>query len=350
MVSSIRYHNLDYLRGLSAAGIMVYHYLSWTIGEFNSEDFMGRVGVYGVSIFYVLSGLTLYKVYFHNLSSHTSGWMNFFTKRVLRIYPLMIVTILLSAWVMLDFNCPAYQLFLNLSGMFGFVSWDSGIATGIWSIGNELCFYVLFPVLVFSASKGRVWFISILAMSLLIYIVFAFSILHTDTIDSQLQKRNYMNPLNQFFLFAGGFALGHWCRWVAERWQSVLILVFGLILFVFIPAEGDRIHLVTGWNRIWLTLACFLITIAFYTYTGKVQPHIASILQWLGAISYGMYLLHPLTHHAVGYVRDHHLFGIPHFSETIRLPLAIMLTLMASHFSYYYFELPCMNWARSKKN
>lgn len=348
-MSSVRYHNLDYLRGLSAAGIMIYHYLSWTIGEFQAEDFMGRVGVYGVSIFYVLSGLTLYKVYFDHLAQHPSGWRGFYLKRVLRIYPLMIVTILISAWIMLDFDCSAMQLTLNLTGLFGFVSWDSGIATGIWSIGNELCFYALFPILVYSARMGKGWFISVLAMALLIYAFFAFSILHTDTIASQIQKRNYMNPLNQFFLFSGGFAIGHWCNWSPDKWKSILLLALGLALFIFIPAHGDRIHLITGWNRILLTLTCFIITIAFYVYNGPVQSQVANILQWLGAISYGMYLLHPLTHHAVGYIRDHHWLVIPHFSETIRLPVAILLTLVASHLSYKYFELPCMRWARSSK-
>lgn len=348
-MSSVRYHNLDYLRGLSAAGIMVYHYLSWTIGEFQSENFMGRVGVYGVSIFYVLSGLTLYKVYFKNLWNEPSGWFPFYFKRILRIYPLMIVTVLLSAWVMLDFNCSAYELFLNLSGLFGFVSWDRGIATGIWSIGNELCFYVLFPVLVYAAGRGRGWFLTVLFISFIVYVFFAFEILQTDTIANQVQKRNYMNPLNQFFLFAGGFAIGHLCNFYLEKWKTILLVSLGLLLFAFIPAQGDRIHLITGWNRLWFTLVCFLLVIGFYLYDGKIQPHTAGFLQWLGTISYSMYLLHPLTHHAVGYIRDHHWFGIPHFSETIRLPLAILLTLAVSHVSYYFFELPCMRWARTGK-
>ncbi|MGZ5244541.1 MAG: acyltransferase family protein, partial [Bacteroidia bacterium] len=58
-----RIHNLDYLRGIAAFGIMAYHYLAWSFGEFSAEDFMGRFGLYGVSIFYCLSGLTLYSVY-----------------------------------------------------------------------------------------------------------------------------------------------------------------------------------------------------------------------------------------------------------------------------------------------
>ena len=62
-----RLYNLDYLRGLVTFGIMIYHYLSWTLGKFTADTFMGRVGIYGVSIFYVLSGLTLYYVYYDKM-------------------------------------------------------------------------------------------------------------------------------------------------------------------------------------------------------------------------------------------------------------------------------------------
>ena len=59
-----RLYNLDYLRGIVAFGIMIYHYFLWTFGKFSADTFIGRLGIYGVSIFYVLSGLTLYYVYY----------------------------------------------------------------------------------------------------------------------------------------------------------------------------------------------------------------------------------------------------------------------------------------------
>jgi exopolysaccharide production protein ExoZ len=54
-----RYLSLDILRGLSALGIMIYHYLGWILGHFGASNTLGRFGVYGVSIFYILSGLTM---------------------------------------------------------------------------------------------------------------------------------------------------------------------------------------------------------------------------------------------------------------------------------------------------
>ncbi|MCB0760440.1 MAG: acyltransferase family protein, partial [Flavobacteriales bacterium] len=73
-----RLYNLDYLRGLAAFGIMIYHYLTWTLGKFSADDFLGRLGVYGVSVFYVLSGLTLYYVYFHKMQPTRQELVSFF--------------------------------------------------------------------------------------------------------------------------------------------------------------------------------------------------------------------------------------------------------------------------------
>jgi len=142
-----RLHNLDYLRGLAATGIMIFHYLSWTLNNFPSETFLARVGLYGVAIFYVLSGLTLYYVYYNKMTFSKKYLQSFFKKRVLRIFPLMWLVTLLH--IFLSNKVPDfYILFLNLSGLFGFIKWDAYFSTGVWSIGNELVFYAFFPFFV----------------------------------------------------------------------------------------------------------------------------------------------------------------------------------------------------------
>ncbi|WP_367892016.1 acyltransferase family protein, partial [Rodentibacter pneumotropicus] len=55
-----RISSLDYLRGLCSFSIMIYHYMLWTGYKVDANDFISRMGIYGVSIFYILSGLTLY--------------------------------------------------------------------------------------------------------------------------------------------------------------------------------------------------------------------------------------------------------------------------------------------------
>jgi peptidoglycan/LPS O-acetylase OafA/YrhL len=42
--SESRYLSLDILRGLSALGIMLYHYFGWTLGHFGAGNPLGRFG------------------------------------------------------------------------------------------------------------------------------------------------------------------------------------------------------------------------------------------------------------------------------------------------------------------
>lgn len=81
-----RIYNLDYLRGLAAFGIMIYHYLTWSKGEYLSDTFLGKFGIYGVSIFYILSGLTLYYVYYEKMNISKNELISYLKKRIFRIF------------------------------------------------------------------------------------------------------------------------------------------------------------------------------------------------------------------------------------------------------------------------
>jgi len=175
MTVTSRLHNLDYLRGLAASSIMFYHFTTWSFGEYDADTLIRRIGIYGVAIFYVLSGLTLYHVYFKKLFI-TETLPSFFKKRVLRIFPLLWLATL--ATIVLNLESPDItKLALNLSGLFGLVAWDKYFAVGAWSIGNELVFYLLFPFFIIIARYSKMLFLACSLLFLVIYIVFAFQIL-----------------------------------------------------------------------------------------------------------------------------------------------------------------------------
>jgi exopolysaccharide production protein ExoZ len=259
----MRLHNLDYLRGLAALGIMIYHYLSWTFGKFDASTVMGRIGVYGVSIFYVLSGLTLYVVYYHKMTLSIESIRAFFIKRFFRIFPLLWAVIAVTILLARAFPDPL-KIFLNVTGLFGFVDWNGYIGTGVWSIGNELVFYFFFPLFVFLLKRGQYAFWALTTVLLIMYGYVAFeALVNYSTLNKGWAL--YVNPLNQVLLFLGGFLIGYFFedREFRPVWSTFLILV-GVILFIVYPVVGDRILLVVGWNRIAFTLLCFIICIGFY--------------------------------------------------------------------------------------
>lgn len=109
-----RLYNLDYLRGLSAFGIMIYHYISSTMGRFPSETFIARLVIYGVSIFYILSGLALYYVYYDKMKPSKDDVISFLKKRIFRIFPFLWLVTNIS--IILSRAVPDFtSLFLTLT-------------------------------------------------------------------------------------------------------------------------------------------------------------------------------------------------------------------------------------------
>jgi len=343
-----RLYNLDYLRGLAAFGIMIYHYLSWSSTKFSADTFMGRLGIYGVSIFYVLSGLTLFYVYHQKMKPSKEDLLSFFKKRIFRIFPLLWLVTIIA--ILLSRNLPNFKdLFLNLSGLFGFVSWDTYFSPGVWSIGNELVFYVFFPFFIFFIKKFKPLMLLLSIILLALYLYFAFLKLDSH-IDLNKQWRMYVNPLNQVFLFLGGFLIGYFFNHLKLKNTIVFtLLLVGLGVFTFYPAEGNTIAIVTGLNRLIFTACCFLVCFCFYKLTFKFPQIIHKPLTLLGETSYSIYLIHPiiwkLTGILIGYLGTHNLYP-PRYGK---LFFSIAVTLVVSYYVYHYFEKYFMKLGHTKR-
>ena len=335
MTVTSRLHNLDYLRGLAASSIMFYHFTTWSFGEYDADTLIRRIGIYGVAIFYVLSGLTLYHVYFKKLFI-TETLPSFFKKRVLRIFPLLWLATL--ATIVLNLESPDIpKLALNLSGLFGLVAWDKYFAVGAWSIGNELVFYLLFPFFIIIARYSKMLFLACSLLFLVIYTVFAFQILD-PSVELSLQWKNYVNPLNQAFLFLGGFAIGLYIENQKVSFPATLfLLAAGFALFILYPASGDASQLVTGFARLTFTLSCFLICAGFYKIELRTTNLITKILEIAGKSSYSIYLLHPLVWGVTGFILARTNTGSSHLM-TIKQVVAVAITFIVSYFVYEKFE------------
>ncbi len=96
---SRRIESLDYLRGIMALSVMLFHYYSWAFGSLDASSLLSKLGIYAVSIFYILSGLSLSIVYV-NRSANKFNCYEFLLKRIFRILPLFIVVV--SAYIALN--------------------------------------------------------------------------------------------------------------------------------------------------------------------------------------------------------------------------------------------------------
>jgi exopolysaccharide production protein ExoZ len=345
---SARLYTLDYLRGLAAFGIMVYHFLFWLHGPFMANQFLGRVGIYGVAIFYVLSGLTLYHVYEYSNEGGRFSLSTFFKKRFFRIFPLLwLVTI--CAIILSQKQPNLIDLLLNLSGMFGFLRWDVSFATGAWSIGNELVFYSVFPLILFACMRSRLLLFILLIAAATLHHYFSFHVLDANHSSAE-QWHDYVNPLNQIFFFISGCVIGFLTK---QRHfaigTSTSILIGGLALFILTPAVGNNIVLLTGVNRWIFTAACLLICLGAYKLNIPLTGKLHSALKMLGESSYSVYLLHGLVFTVWAFLlKKIILFGFD-MPLILKVLVPITLTLFLSYFVYTYFEKFFMQMGKSPR-
>lgn len=339
MDKKIRIFGLDYLRGISAFGIMAYHLLKWTIGAFSDGNKMEIIGIYGVSLFYILSGLTLFKVYYIKMKPSLSDLASFYKKRLYRIFPLLWIASLLTIYF---FKTPfdSKLFFYNFTGLYSIFSLESSISIGSWSIGNEIVFYLFFPIILYIAKKSNNIFYLFNLLIFAIYIFFAFYIL-TNKINLSNQWNLYINPFNQLFLFLSGFSIGYFFDKI-EISNKVLLLVlfFSIVLFFIIPSYRGEINLVTNFNRIGYTFAIILFTLFFYKFKWNLPSVIHKPLLFTGEISYGIYLLHPICYEISGLMSNIIRLNLFYISETNRVLITILLTYLLSYISYRFIEKP----------
>ena len=338
-----RNKSLDYLRGLMATSIMLYHYFYWSGAHLDAGTILGRLSIYGVSIFYVLSGLTLYIVYNRSISTDFRSILAFLVKRIFRIFPLLWLTI--TGTMIIYKNYPGWKVcFLNYTGLFGFFHLGSYLAAGQWSIGNELVFYLFFPLFLILSKWRPKLFLLLSILSIISGLYFAFHILK-DNGDLASQWIAYINPFNQLLFFAGGILIGYTGQWInAEKYknQVLALLAIGVLSFAFYPVTGDNIHIVTGFNRVFFLCISWMICFCFY-HQKRAFPGIADrLLTTLGEASYSIYLLHPLVLSIVTNLNAKYI-GLP--SRFLTWVSAIV-TVLVSYIVYKKLEMPFIRYGK----
>ncbi|WP_338660198.1 acyltransferase [Pseudomonas bubulae] len=293
-----RIEGLDYLRGLMALSVMVYHYISWGSGPIGSEYLIGKLGIYAVSMFYILSGLSLGLVYYGRITS-AGDVGSFIIKRIFRIFPLfwlvLTATMLASILGGKAGELDLYKVFLNYSLLFGFVDPSAYFNIGAWSIGNEMVFYAILP-LVFLLSVRFVWALPLtILFSLLAGVYFAVYYLGSDRSLVE-QWGTYINPFNQLFLFMGGVALGVYGKMIrVTGFVSIVILLTSFLVFCFYPVAGDSISIVTGVERFIFSFSCMAFVAGIYFLNPSFKAAPAKVLGFFGSACYSIYLLHPVV-------------------------------------------------------
>jgi exopolysaccharide production protein ExoZ len=339
-----RIEGFDLLRGLCAIGVAVYHLLYWS----NTAK-LYNVGTYGVYIFFILSGASLYLSY----SSRLTAGLNladFLLLRYFRLAPLYILAVIavpLVENVLVDQRFVTYGL-LNITLLFGFINpGQSSVVTGGWSLGIEVVFYFIFPMVVAFISKR--WTAALLALS----IAFIAQIIAIDRIlegDGALVKNwvTYIQPLSFVFYFIAGCLIGRLLRqYPAIRlpgWVVWMVFVGCLILITLTSKESVEKSL-GGINGIIMMILCVAaVYCSGYLYFGSKASTIAVAF---GNMSYGIYLLHTFAHVIIA--RFNIKYAIfPKEYINLHIGLVVFVTATISLLINRYYEQPIRNAAKQR--
>jgi exopolysaccharide production protein ExoZ len=334
-----RLESLDWLRGLLALSIMVYHLTGWKLHQPDADTLLGRLGIYGVSMFFLLSGLAMaagYAAFIHDRRSA----LRFYVRRVFRIWPLLwvaVAAVTLGGLLLKNQAVDWVLVVINLTTLFGFIDPGAYINTGAWSIGNEMVYYALTPPFLVLYGRSTLQGNLLVAATVGLGLYFGFWALDTErTLASQWQT--YINPFNNLFFYATGMALYFNTRHVDMRPTAVAVMLSAACaLLAFYPVRGDLITTVTDFARVVFFVASAAIVLAFYKLTVALPGWMTRPLAALGAATYGVYLLHPIAFQFVQLCLLKLTLAVhPYVVMTTTIALTIVVALVL----YQNLELP----------
>ncbi|MFD1628605.1 acyltransferase family protein [Pseudopedobacter beijingensis] len=364
---------LEGLRGLAALYVVIHH-ARWFLWEGYSEGYLkhpeeysliGKITVYFLSIFiyghemvlffFLLSGFVIHLRYARNLNK---GVINFdfwpyFIRRFSRIYPplvfALVFTFLLDSYGKhLGFSIyegvAPFRIvkdnfsWITLLGNLAFLmnsyveSWGSDFA--LWSLKFEWWFYMLYPLFFLIVRKNN----SLAFTSIILLFITSF-----------FPKLWPLKILQEIFAYMVIWWFG---VILADIYTGRIKIKFSYLvpLIVFIPI-AIIIKSKTGipdiyWNFLWGTGWMGILSLFFCLHEKNVETKAFNKIQWLGACSYTLYIIHsPILVFISGYLmkRDGKLPS--HFGYVIA---GTSLSILVAWLLHYVIEKPFMGVSISK--
>lgn len=304
MVGSIKkYGFIDETRGLAILMVILVH-TAQTIHDLPKYLFeIGYYGQMGVQLFFIASAFTMCNS-FASRSNEKHSVKSFYLRRFFRVAPLYYVGIALYFLIAIIVDSKEqYTIWHILSNMLfihGFVpSANNNIVPGGWSIGTEMAFYAVFPVIYYwiTAKDSAKWnkLRSILAVFLAIVfnIVFQFMVITFTHLGIENNNFFYFFLLNQLPVFLLGFVY-YFIFWKIEHKISAIArLAIQIVGFLAFSVLALRTLFSANTPFAYIFLPVFSgISFVFLIDFLRTKNLSLRVLQNIGRVSYSMYIFH----------------------------------------------------------
>lgn len=347
-INSIYFSGLNGLRAIAAIAVLISH-ITLALNDYNLDPFI--FGAYqdgkprgtdlagnGVTIFFVLSGfLITYLLLIEKKTLETINIKNFYARRILRIWPLYYLYLSIVVLTIICFSIDAnitvlpYYIFFSANIPFA-LNLSLPYLAHYWSLGVEEQFYLFWP-----------WINKILNKIILPSIVFVlFFLLLKITLHLFLpysKLESLMNVFRFHCLIIGGIGA------ILYDKKHLLFLKFtdniitqGICWVIIFLVAINKFHIASFLDSELISFVSLALIIGQIQKKNRILNLESKIFNFLGKISYGIYVIHPLV--IFFFSKFLNLFEINNFIKYIIVYFSIIsITIILSYLSFNYFEL-----------
>jgi len=279
---------LNSLRGVAVLMVVFTHAALYSNAKALGPVQQGVIGdaSRGVQLFYILSAFTLFYSIFQRGAEDHRRWIDFFIRRLFRIGPLWWCSIFAYLLIRNQYHFSTQNIVCNSMFLHGFFPpYINSIVVGGWSIAVEMNFYLLVPLfykLCSNTSKSILWFVWI-------YVASRILTLYLGAIHPQAYSDTVWND----FVF---FGLPH----------QLPIFFFGFMLFHMVIRKDLHVSKAALIHSALFILLCFSISKDWFmeqcvllfplVWIVSAAPNVKlwnnRLLQYLGKLSFSLYLVH----------------------------------------------------------
>ena len=344
---SVHFNGLNGIRAICALAVVISHSsLSLTLVGIEAGRILG-LAAYGVTAFFALSGFLITYLLIEEKTSHGRiSVKKFYIRRMLRIWPLyfgyMLIAILLDIFVFhfTDFSSIGFYLFFfpNIPFSYEMVGMKTFVPIYLlghfWSLGVEEQFYAFYPWLIKFFKK---LFIVLISMFMLVFAI---------KLVTKFLSYKTANPFwyswvdnTRFDVMAIG-GMGAWfykyrlplvTQLVKSRIIQLLVtIIILLVLINMLEIPNSLAHMVVAG-----------VTVMAIYYAHLFQKPYINLrnrrIDYLGKISFGIYVYHPLSIAFTGLLMKGLVFS-PIFKIPLFIITIILFTILLAGLSYRYYE------------
>lgn len=324
---------------MAALFVLVSHSYPLSLGPSEKEPLFSifgfTLGGVGVITFFVISG------YFISLSwARSSGLVDFFCARFLRIYPGLVVVLCVTAFVIGPlYTEVSVKEYFSSETTYGYITnnlWLKNIQFGLldvfednvypgvngslWTLYYEVVLYGLVAVLGYFSIVGNarrfLWFLFVYTV---VYILFKFFVLNSEAAAGLFRTKSLHTWSLPFVVGMSFFQF-----WSSMRHKLAIVIVLVLLCCLFYGSNWFLEAFIIAW--------CFVVFLV-----GFATSKVSRFYNRLGDYSFGVYIYaFPIQQ-----IIAHHF---PLVQPVQMITLAFPLSLLAALVSWHLIEKPCMRY------